>query len=246
MTTTMMCHTPPPMLLHSGGRVLRWLPSALPPLMPLLTDPHTDLRQAAATCLAVLGAQAAAILPSTAPPLPPVPAPPPHTAPALVPPALHTSASAATAAYAALSYAPPPPPPPPTAHAIHHGRRQPPPPAPPPPPVPGRLAPQQIPSDASPSSFSADPSAVFFNWCLNALSRKPSSGSGSIPPLPASVQSNVLFSLSECIKRTPESYMERHAARIMDMCTVSVLGEGRRHCTTILFPLSASCFISVL
>lgn len=48
---------------YSPARVLRWLPSLLPQLMPLLAEPQPDVRRISLVTLGILGAQAAEVLP---------------------------------------------------------------------------------------------------------------------------------------------------------------------------------------
>ena len=154
--------------VHRGGRVLRFLPSIMPQLLPLLAEPQPDVRHAAALCLGALGARAAAILPSL---------PPPPPSAATVPPSpAFTPASAA--AHAALSFAPPPP-------TFRTHSQLPPPQFPPPPPPPpgggsGRAPQFHRPPPAPPGRGTvapkpppplSDASATLFQWCLEALSR---------------------------------------------------------------------------
>jgi hypothetical protein len=158
---------------NRGGRVLRWLPSILPQLLPLLAEPQPEVRAAAAPCLGVLGAQAAIILPTPVPshykasshPVPAsssrklVQAPaPPHP----LPPALYGRAQR-------QAHSPPPTPVGCSAQPIqslpqHQGRK-------------GPAAPPQPPRGVAPKPVpSSDPPSAFFNWCLEALSRDSGSG----------------------------------------------------------------------
>ncbi|GAX80940.1 hypothetical protein CEUSTIGMA_g8375.t1 [Chlamydomonas eustigma] len=205
---------------EAGGRVLRWLPSILPQLLPLLAEPQPEVRAAAAPCLGVLGAQAAVILPS--------------------PVSSQKTASHNAPAVNRQHQAAPHPLPLPALYGRSQRQvevLQ--------PPRGGRhnLQQQQVrkgPGATQSSSTpypptskdvalkpvpASDPPNAFFNWCLEALSRDAGPGVKTGTALSAGVKETLLSSLKLCLERLPRLLLAKHAARIMDVCMAVLEAE---------------------